>query len=229
MTTQRPIPPAPADRATTSPSRREVTGAANRTTRRRLLMGIATAGLATGAAGALALPGGTQGAAAGTALSDSLASLTGHAGEDPTFALIAKHRAALMEFCDACEGPGESKDLNNCADDLLVALLTCHPTTVAGAAALLDHVAHPPFNTSAAVSVAAFCLLTTMSLSSARKSEASCEPRPPSSRWNRSCGHVWGIDSRKSARGEKRAVEVAPDARLSSSVPSLRKASFARW
>src|ERR1700731_1952954 len=70
--------------------------------------------------------------------------------------------------------------------------------------------------------------LTTMSLSSARKSGASCELRAPSSRRKRSCGQVWGIDSTKLASAEKREVELAPVARLSSSVPSLRKASFAR-
>jgi hypothetical protein len=59
---------------------------------------------------------------------------------------------------------------------------------------------------SAAVSVASFCLLTPLSLSSARKSDVSCEPRLPSSLWNKSWGHVWGINSRKSASAEKRDV-----------------------
>ena len=59
--------------------------------------------------------------------------------------------------------------------------------------------------------------------------ESSWEPRAPSSRRKRSCGQVVGIASRKSANAEKRAVEPAPAERLSSSVPSLRKASFARW
>jgi hypothetical protein len=53
-------------------------------------------------------------------------------GNDPAFALIAKHRAAIKVFLAACEGDGESKSENDDADDALVALLTCHPMTVAG-------------------------------------------------------------------------------------------------
>ena len=62
-----------------------------------------------------------------------------------------------------------------------------------------------------------------------RNAGSSCEPRVPSSRRKRSCGQAIGTDSRKSASVAKRAVEAAIAARLSSSEPSRRKASLARW
>jgi hypothetical protein len=122
-------------------------GTPSTATRRGALLGIAVAGLGAGATtSALALPSGTPGPEIGTALSDSLASLAGQSGADPVFALIARHRAALKAYCDACEaGAEETKSQNDGADDHLVALLTARPTTVAGAVALLDHVSHAPF------------------------------------------------------------------------------------
>jgi hypothetical protein len=61
------------------------------------------------------------------------------------------------------------------------------------------------------------------------KSAASCDPRAASSRRKRWCGQAVGTDSRKSARAAKRAVENRVPARFSSSEPSRRNASFARW
>jgi len=81
---------------------------------------------------------------------------------------------------------------------------------------------------SEAVSVAVFCRSTTIRRAALMNAGSSCELRAPSSRLKRSCGQAVGIDSRKSATGAKRAVEAALVARLSSSEPSRRKASFAR-
>jgi hypothetical protein len=146
------FPPAPADRATAPsivpfPTLPFVgggsTGTADRTTRRRLLMGIAAGGLATGAAGALALPGGTQGPAAGTALGDSLAGLAGHSGVDPALVALAAHKAVRDE-CLTFEGKGLPDDVFDEAheryDATLKALLLTPPHTTLGIARVLEHV-----------------------------------------------------------------------------------------
>jgi hypothetical protein len=95
MTTHNPMfPPAPADRAT-SPSIVPFPGTANRTTRRKALLGILAGGLAAGTAGALAFPGGTTGPAAGTALGGLPTSLAGHDAE--LIALGAQLEAAWKD------------------------------------------------------------------------------------------------------------------------------------
>jgi hypothetical protein len=96
-------------------------------------------------------------AATGASLS-TLPAIAETPADDPIFALIAEHRAALKAFCDACSISGELKDntpewqvahtvteaASDRADELLTAVFTRQPTTLAGLAALLDYAWQPP-------------------------------------------------------------------------------------
>jgi hypothetical protein len=79
-------------------------------------------------------------------LAGAVALPAGAAEVDPIFAVIAEHRAAIEAWCQACNGaadaPDAAKDREN---DAHWAVLTMQPTTLAGVAALLDHVGHGQF------------------------------------------------------------------------------------
>jgi hypothetical protein len=82
----------------------------------------------------------------------------------------------------------------------------------------------------AALSVAAFSLRVTMACEASANSGRAWDARAliSSSLVKSACGQTAGMLSRKSATAAKRVVELALAARLSSSVPSLRKPSFVR-
>jgi hypothetical protein len=83
---------------------------------------------------------------AGTAV-NAVAIGMAKAGEvDPIFAAIAEHRAAIDAYYDACHNPAaedETSELCDLEAEALGDLLDCRPTTFAGIAALLDHLAQP--------------------------------------------------------------------------------------
>jgi hypothetical protein len=77
---------------------------------------------------------------------------------DPIFAVIAEHQAAMTAYWNACKACAESLDcdedehLEKVVDETHDAhwdahekLFVCHPTTLAGVAALLAHLAKPDY------------------------------------------------------------------------------------
>lgn len=122
-------------------------------------MNMIATGLATGAAIASQDAGAIGAPAAGTALSDSRASVAGPSTADPIFAAIADHRAACIAYRQACRKEGRidgrspdyaaAEEASNAAlhreGEVLEALLKCQPTTLAGVAAVLDHLSLPEF------------------------------------------------------------------------------------
>jgi hypothetical protein len=127
-------------------------------TRRGALIGIAAAGLAPAAAGAISGPPGIPGPATGTPLSGVPAGLAGPPADDPIYALIAEHREAIKALHTVGNiladmepsADGEAEDAVVAAADrrfgaALVAVLTVQPTTMAGVAALLEHLGTQEF------------------------------------------------------------------------------------
>jgi hypothetical protein len=101
-------------------------------TRRALLAGAPAAAAAALAGGAVA-----------NAVAISTAKAT---GADPIFAAIAEHRSAIDAYHDACHNHAPEDETSELADvetDALADLLDCRPTTLAGIAALLEHLAQP--------------------------------------------------------------------------------------
>jgi hypothetical protein len=93
-----------------------------------------------------AAPAAAAALAAGTTVNGLAAGLATPSSNDPIFAAIAVHRAAIDAYHDACHNHAaedETSELSDVETDALADLLDCRPTTLLGIAALLEHLAQP--------------------------------------------------------------------------------------
>jgi hypothetical protein len=123
----------------------------SRLSRRSALAGLSVAA----AAGVAALPAGAIEAGAADRL-DAAAAL----GRDPIFAAIAAHEVAMAAYRGECNSDADIDAKLDAASDLefyaLYDLIVCRPTTLAGVAAMLDHLARPQYGEEAPASVPEF-------------------------------------------------------------------------
>jgi hypothetical protein len=87
--------------------------------------------------------------AAGTAANGLAVAVASPSGDDPIFAAIAAHRAAMHAYAAAC-GAGADEHDQDVVDetclahvDALEELVSCRPTTLPGVIALLEHLGQP--------------------------------------------------------------------------------------
>jgi hypothetical protein len=116
---------------------------------RRTILATTGAAIVSGPAIASSAPGGIKAPSLEAAFSGLAASGAGLCGADPIFEVIAGHRAAIKAYSAACNNLPDDETGSDAALDhegkVLLAVLTMQPTTMAGVAALLEHVALPEF------------------------------------------------------------------------------------
>jgi hypothetical protein len=130
---------------------------ASPTSRRSILFGLA-AGVVASPAVASSIRPAVKAPAAETALSGLPPAATTASEVDPIFAVIAEHRAHMRDWADAMDAEHEAESdeedkaataaidaASDAFESSIGVVLTAQPTTIAGVAALLEHVGQEEF------------------------------------------------------------------------------------